>query len=229
MTTATKHTFTPSFHTAEQLHGVYDITDLANETGVYSATPEFVRKHCGPIANRILDAVPTSYFEEAKDLGLFPNVDVRVHRLYPGDYPAYPGWHCDGQYRETFFSQPDPNLTKVANHIICSVSSSEHGVSNTQFWDGEPIELEHDEGESLTLWGKMDRDIRLRKRKQVYDTRDGEMVMFDSYTPHRVMPAAVRGWRLFFRMAMWYRPNLGNGGCVSRQEHVYKLCEGSGW
>lgn len=52
---------------------------------------------------------------------------------------------------------------------------------------------------------------------------------FDSWTLHRAMPTKIRGWRLFFRMAMWHKPNLGEDGMISKQEQVYKLVEGSGW
>ena len=54
------------------------ITELAAEQGVYSATPEFIRRHCGPIANMILDQVPSWYYDEAKELGLYPNCDIRM-------------------------------------------------------------------------------------------------------------------------------------------------------
>lgn len=52
---------------------------------------------------------------------------------------------------------------------------------------------------------------------------------FDSWTLHRCMPAKIRGWRLFFRMAMWHKPNLGDGGMITKQEQVYKLAEAGNW
>lgn len=222
-------TFKPNFSLARSLPGVYSIADLEKETGVYSATPEFVRKHCGDIARSFLSAVPDDYYAEADRLKLWPNVDVRIHRLYPGDYPAYPGWHCDGEFRETYFSQPDMDRTPVSRHLIATASTCVEGVSNTQFL-AEPFEVAlTPPSQEITLWGQVHRALEQKQTKNVFDTRDGQLMSFDSWTLHRAMPTKVRGWRLFFRMAMWHKPNLGAGGMISRQEQVYKMAEGSGW
>lgn len=225
----TLYTFAPNFESIARVQACHSIADLEGERGVYSATPAFVRRHCGPIANDILAAVPDSYYAEAESLGLQPNVDVRVHRLYPGDFPAYPGWHCDGEFRETYFSQPDLSRIKVSRHITCAVSSHADGVCSPQFL-AEPFECRiGDVDQEHTLWGQVDRLVQGRQQRTTYDTQDGELVLFDSWSLHRAMPARIRGWRLFFRMAMWHRPNLGAGGMLTKQEQVYRLAEGSGW
>ncbi len=225
----TKYRFEPNYDVVGEVRSTCAIAELEAETGVYSATPEFVRAKCGPIAKEILDRVPNWYYEQARALNLYPNVDVRIHRLYPGDYPAYPGWHCDGEFRETYFSQPDLDKIKVGQHLICTVSSHVGGVSNCQFLD-EALDFESNLAPTAdnTLWGQV-HDKVMSKSRFTYDTSDGDLVLFDPRTLHRVMPARVRGWRLFFRMSMWHRPNLGDGGMVTKQEQVYKLVEGSGW
>ena len=225
-----EYRFVPAFSVVGNVSPTATIGELAQEVSVYSATPDFIRKHCGPIAQRILGVVPDWYYDEAARLGLFPNADIRIHRLYPGDFPAYPGWHCDGEYRETYFAQPDLDRIQVHNHLVCTVSTSPSGVSNTQFL-AEPFafRLEDQPTQEITLWGKVHGAVEQQQTKTLYDTKDGDLVMFDSLTLHRAMPAKVRGWRLFFRMSMWHKPNLGDGGCISKQEQVYKLCEGSGW
>lgn len=224
------YNFEPNFSVLCELPGLFAIEELEQEVGVYSATPDFVRENCGPIANMVLSMVPQSYYDEASDLGLFPNVDVRIHRLYPGDFPAYPGWHCDGEYRETYFSQPDLNRIKVSKHLTWSGSSHPSGVSNTQFLDEqfqfstEKVDSEH------VLWGQVHKTLESQKREpKLVDTKDGQLMSFDSWTLHRAMPAKIRGWRIFFRMAMWHKPNLGAGGVITKQEQVYTVCEGKGW
>lgn len=224
-----QYNFNPNFKVVATIPGVATIEDLSKEQGVYSATPQFVKKNCGDIARSLLALVPYTYYDEAEDLGLFVNCDVRIHRLYPGDFPAYPGWHCDGEYRETYFSQPDMNRVRVHNHLIATISSHEGGVSNTQFLaepfsaDIESVDSEH------TLWGQINCQLEKKQQKTTFDTKDGQLMMFDSWTLHRAMPARIRGWRLFFRVSMWHKPNLGDGGKISHQEQVYKLSEGGSW
>jgi hypothetical protein len=224
-----EYVFQPNFAVYTRVPGTHSIKELEKERGVYSATPHFVRTHCGDIARALLDAVPEDYFREADELGLYPNIDVRVHRLYPGDFPAYPGWHCDGEYRETYFSQPDLHRIKVHKHVTCTISSHPMGVSNTQFL-AEPFTCNLDVADSeQTFWGRVHILVEDKQPKLLYDSRDGELMVFDSWTLHRAMPTKIRGWRLFFRLAMWHKPNLGAGGMLTKQEQVYKLVEGSGW
>lgn len=223
------YSFEPNFEIIKIFPGQASIEQLEREQGVYSATPEFVIKHCGPLAKKLLNTVPQEYYQEAKRLGLYPNIDIRIHRLYRGDYPAYPGWHCDGEYRETYFSQPDLDKIKVSKHLIATISSHPEGVSNCQFlserfeYEPKQVDSEH------TLWGQVHSKLEQKPNKKVFDSQDGQLILFDSWSLHRVMPARIRGWRLFFRMSMWHRKNLGNGGMLTKQEQVYKLVEGSGW
>lgn len=224
------YNFKPNFEVIESFDGKASIIDLEKEVGVYSATPEFVMEHCGDIAKTILSKIPDWYYNEAANLGLFPNCDVRVHRLYPGDFPAYPGWHCDGEYRETYFDQPDMFKIQVHKHLIATVSSHESGVSNFQFLDEElKIETDQKFDYEHTLWGFVDKELDKKRSKRLYDSKDGEITLFDSWSLHRTMPAKIRGWRLFFRMSMWHKPNLDNGGKITKQEQVYKIYEGTGW
>lgn len=224
--------FSPNFHICNTVQPTFPISDLEKEQGVYSATPAFVLQNCGDISRMLLSSIPAWYYDKAEELKLYPNCDIRIHRLYPGDFPAYPGWHCDGDYRETYFSQPDLNRIKVSYHVTATVSSHERGVSSTQFLN-EPFSCTVDETASdVAIWGQIDRDLAQRAQRphlNLWDSRDGQLVLFDGKTLHRCRPAEVRGWRLFFRMSMWHRPNLGAGGMITKQEQVYKLAEGTGW
>ena len=214
------------------------IEELEEEQGMYSATVPYAKKHGGPITNEIIDAIPEWYKKEACDLCLFLNIDIRVHRLYPGNYPAYPGWHCDANYRETFFGQPSQERTKLSKHIICTVSSEPDGVSNTVFLENSPviIDMDGDPNDGAPFWAKVDERINKAfnvkmsppeiKEKRV---PDGTLTLFDCATLHRAEAARVRGWRLFFRVSMWYRPNL-DGGKLSKQEMIYMdFSKPKGW
>jgi len=223
------YTFAPNHDVVRTFPGVHPIAAMEKEQGVYSATPEFVRTHCGDIARSILDAVPGWYYARAEALKLYVNCDVRIHRLYPSDYPAYPGWHCDGEFRETYFSQPDLARIQVHEHLIATASTHEDGISNTEFLL-DPYTFEsQDLNAGHGLWQQVNDVLVQTPNLRIQPTQDGQLVRFDSWTLHRAAPARVRGWRLFFRMSMWHKPNLGDGGMVTKQEQVYKYVGHAGW
>ena len=211
-----------------------EIKDMEKEQGMYSATPEFCRKHGGPITQKLLDAVPKEYLNNAWKKGLYPNIDVRVQRLYPGNYPAYPGWHCDAQFRETYFGQPKTEMTELSNHLIATVSTDQCGISSTEFIN-EDINLQinnYDPTEGEPFWKIVDTNIRKMNESITLNTwlmPQGQLTTFDCWTLHRAKPAIKRGWRLFFRVAMWYRPNLEEGK-LSKQEAIYiDMNQPTGW
>jgi hypothetical protein len=229
------YTFAPAHRLLGGVPGVRPIAELAEEVGMYSASPDFVRRNGGPIANQILDSVPPSWFEECEARGLVPNIDVRVHRLYPGDYPAFPGWHCDGEFRETYFSQPDLDRVPVSGHMVATVASHESGVSRTE-WLNEAYDFfldkvgEGDQG----LWAQVDKKLNaISENHRLWTTSypPGSIVSFDSRTLHRATATAVRGWRLFFRMSQWHKPGLGpdSEGRLAKQEQIYRMVGPTGW
>ena len=210
------------------------IKDMEKEQGMYSATPEFCRKHGGPITKKLLEHVPIEYLKEASQKGLYPNIDVRIQRLYPGNYPAYPGWHCDAQFRETYFGQPKTEMTQLSNHLIATVSTDEYGISTTEFIDEEiTIDIDHyDPTEGEPFWKIVDTKIRQMneaKKLSTWTMPQGQLTTFDCWTLHHAKPATKRGWRLFFRVSMWYRPNLEDGK-LSKQESIYiDINQPTGW
>jgi hypothetical protein len=230
--------FIPDFKVVSMVRGTASIGELAEEVAMFSATPKFMRENGGPIVAQLLDGVPDEWYAECDRLGLYPNGDVRIHRLYPGDFPAYPGWHCDGEYRETYFSQPDLNKVPLSRHVIATVSSVEGGVSNPQFlmdpvtlpvdmtrWGGDMRVTE----QQHALWAQAHRYVEnLPQTPRKFDTADGQLVEFGCRALHRVMPSKTRGWRLFFRLSMWHKPNLGEGQLV-KQEQVYQVINNHGW
>lgn len=225
------YTFRPNYEIVGHVKPVRSIPELAAEVGMYSATADFVRRNGGPISIDILDRIPEWYYTETAKKGLSINIDIRIHRLYPGDFPAYPGWHCDGEFRETYFSQPDLDRINVSRHLICTVSSHEGGVSNTEFLDEDFDVCIDRPTPDHTLWGQVHSGLSHIAKTRLLRTRvmqDGEMTLFDPWTLHRCTATRIRGWRLFFRASQWHRPNLGEG-MLSKQEQVYKLVEGGGW
>ena len=211
--------------------------DFIGEQSMYSATPEFAIKNGGDITRAIIAVIPDWYYESAKNLSLYPNIDVRVHDLNLDNipagfllYPAIPGWHADGEFRETYFSQPDLNRVPVSFHIVSTTSTLAEGVSNTRFID-DAMEMEVKEDlPDAALWAEVHRHVEQLDSYAYTDMRDGGVVMFDARSLHKAMPVKATGKRLFFRMSMWHKPNLGDEGQssedigqISKQEQLYLL------
>jgi len=214
-------TFTPEVKKLAQFDGIATIAELDAETSVFAASPEFVRKNCGPVANRILDAVPQDYYDAAP-IGMLSNIDVRVHRLNIGEYPAVPGWHCDGQLRETYFAAPRLDVIPIRDTVLACVSTGM--VSNFEI-ASEPFTC--DIGEEEYLWARVNQQIE-QSDMQSFASQDGQLYQMTIDTLHRCMPARARGWRLFFRMSMWHNDYLGDGGKIAQQQQVY-ITHAGGW
>lgn len=223
------HTFNPSLAAVGSFTPTATIEQIAEETGMFSASPSFVREHGGPLTLQILNQIPDSWYEEAERLGLYPNIDVRVHRLYKDDYPAVPGWHCDGEYRATYHSQPELDKVPSHRHLVGTVSTSPTGVSLTEFVTS-PLTVDIDESEEAPagVWEQVHNEIN-RSKPDLTEAEDGTLYDFGSFTLHRCTPAKERGWRLFLRASMWHKPYLNGEGTLARQEYVYRLTEEKGW
>lgn len=232
-----KRTFNPSFEDIGYVNPTWDIDTITNETCVYAASPAKVKEVCGPIANEIMNAVPDSWWAKCVKLGMLPNIDVRVHRLNKGEYPAVPGWHCDGALRETYFGQPDPDRVPIRDTILCVVSTAHDGVSNPQMITiPVTVDIEPSDSEDFVYW----REVHKQIKPSIPTGRlcDGEVIRISCDTLHRVMPAHKRGARLLFRMSMWHNDYLGDGGKVAKTQQVYRVIdqetiyvtdEGAGW
>ena len=217
--------FKPDFKTISKVNGIRNISDLSNEISVYAASPDFVRNNCGSIAIELLNKVPEWYFEKCRNLKMLPNIDIRVHRLNKGEYPAVPGWHCDGSLRETYFSQPEQGRVKIRDTIIGFVSSVEN-LSSTEVFN-EPLSLDiKKDGDEFSFWKKVHDKV---PKGETVNLKDGDITLMSCETLHKCTPAQKRGWRLFFRMSMWHNDYLGEQGKISTQQQVYILNEGNGW
>lgn len=209
--------FKPNFKIIKKNQGLVSIEDLNQEAGMFSASPEFVRKHGGKLSNMILDQVPEEFMRDTLEKGLFPNIDIRIHRLYPNDIPAYPGWHCDESKRETFFGQSHQDRVPVNHSCIFMISSDPNGVSNTEFLNQE-LEVEDFNLEGFDLWKRVDQSLILKKINTI-NINDNEWVIFNEFNLHRVSPAKNPGYRVFMRLSFW---EYQHDGSISKFEQVYK-------
>ena len=224
-----RYEFVPEYGKVGSFTPVASVKDFAEENGLYSASPEFVRAHGGPLTLQMLDQIPDSFYDDCDRLGLYPNFDVRVHRLYPGDYPAVPGWHTDGEFRKDYHAQPDLDKFTEHAHIVGTMSTDEAGVSLTEVVDEKFVGTVADPDADRTLWSQVHEQIEAQNVATIH-LPDGQLTKMGAMTLHRATPARVRGWRLFMRASMWHKPYLSEeGGSIARQEYVYRVSESKGW
>lgn len=221
------HTFSSEIETIDSFTGVASIDQIANEVGMFSASPAFVLEHGGPLTRNIVSRIPSDWLQECSDLGFYPNIDVRVHRLYPGDFPAVPGWHCDGEFRADYHAQPD--LTKLSqhSHLIASVSTHPQGVSLTELVS-EDLSIDVTDSNDAGVWQQVHETVESLK-PQTVSVKDGNLSKIGAMTLHRATATQHRGWRLFVRASMWHKPYVSGEGSLARQEFVYRLSESKGW
>lgn len=168
----------------------------------------------------MLGAIPVWYQRLAVDNGQELNIDVRVHDMRKGDYPASPGWHVDAAQRETGF-QDRAGRVDVSHSLVGTVSTSVGGVSNTIFAD-EDLTLEG-EYEELTASNNQLLQERLKGREfSSTQTEDGKWTLFDPYSIHNVQAAKADGVRLFVRVSIWEKPE-GHKPGLTRTEQVYSV------
>ena len=212
----TKFEFHPNYRLLTKLPGVFSAHQIQNEQGLIAASPHFARKHGGEIMNQFLDAIPDEYVKNTRALDMVNKIDCRIHNLEPGDYPAQPGWHCDGSYSIN-------NTLNTNNYIVCTFSDSDsdsnntYGVSNTQFLKNKFTLF----GEDPQLWEDLNAAIE-KEQPEIYTNHDGQMIEFDSITPHRAQPATQPGWRMFVRMSMWPNIYSDDEGRLTHTNNVYR-------
>lgn len=222
----TFHEFAPRFHVAGRFHGYAPTKALLAEQGMFAAPEPFARRHGGPLTQRVLDAIPDEYRHTAHQAGLELNIDVRVHDLDEGDYPASPGWHCDSPFREVAFD--DRATTQaVQRNLIATISDNFAGVSNTEFLTHTYGLHSNDRAGSHALWRNMNGHLNELARTRPLNTvsaTDGELIEFDCTTLHRATPAHRDGVRLFCRISMWTPPH-GHQPGLTTCEQVYRLVD----
>ena len=214
-------TFVPEFVVLKRIQGTYETEQLLSQVGMFGADLDFAYRHATPVLTTILNAIPKEYKCQAADEGLELNIDVRVHELRKGDYPATPGWHCDAPQRETTFSDAQETVP-VQNSLVLNVSSEPEGVSNTIFAQ-EALTLDNNRMD-LTTWRLMNETLGA-DLSNYHQSHDGEMIMFSCFTPHCIQPAVRDGVRLFLRVSQWVKPDGFTPG-LTKTEQVYRVVEG---
>lgn len=209
--------FIPDYRTVAVISGTYPAEELLTQKGMFAADLTFAYTHATPVLKTILDCIPASYHQQAAENCMELNIDVRVHELLPGEYPATPGWHCDAPQRETQFVE-NAATVPVKQSLVVNVSSHSNGVSNTVFAT-KPVNLPNNRMDYST-WELMNTHYGT-DLTPYHVTKDGEYIQFSPYTPHCIQPAQHAGVRMFVRISQWQKPSNHHPG-LAKTEQVYR-------
>lgn len=215
-------TFTSEARVVAVVDGKTDIATLLSEPNLTSADPYTVGAEGGPLTKEITALI---LGREDTPKGLHAVIDVRVQRLMRGMYPSIPGWHCDGVPRDNYHAQPDfTQIHPATKHYTC-VLATESGLSQTQFYDGLPFDMEFTS--KVPTWKQLHMYMADRRTLDTKQFGEGRIVEFGPLTPHRSTPCMARGVRLFYRLSFYHNPPVKN--VINAAQQVYLLSEENGW
>ena len=209
------HEFTPTFHTIDHIDALPLASVLTEERSMYQASMDFALHSGGPITRQFINKLPFSFFDNVL-------VDVRVHSLQKGYYPAIPGWHLDWLPRTNKGEDPIVETIPDYDHVVLIVAET----SLTEFV-AEPSALvlpdkgafEHANSE-LNLF----KDVANLKTDHVIS---GDMVQFTSRDWHRPSPAEGNEWRLLIRASRIDHKKPSNQ--LVTQSQVYIPIQEASW
>lgn len=214
--------FIPVKASVSSFLGLADPETLLSQQGMFAADFNFAYNNSIPIVQEMLDAIPDWYHNMASEQGKELNIDIRVHKLEKGDYPASPGWHVDASQRETAFEN-NAERTDVEASLVGTISSHPDGVSNTVFVQNV-INLDEDYESLTNNNNKLLQEKLEGETMETIRTEDGIWTLFDPYTIHNVESSRNNGVRLFARASIWEKPN-GHKPGLTKTEQVYRLDE----
>lgn len=212
--------FIPMRASVASFLGIAEGEDLLSQQGMYAADFQFALRHSVPVVRDMLDSIPGWYHSLAHEGGKELNIDIRVHDLEVGDYPASPGWHVDAAQREISFEN-NAKRTDVEASLVGTISTHPDGVSNTVFAQNV-VELEGDYDSLTANNNRLLQENLVGVDLDAVRTEDGVWTLFDPYTIHNVEPSRNSGVRLFVRVSVWKKPE-GHVPGLTRTEQVYRL------
>jgi len=169
-------------------------------------------------ANKAADHCPVvcSVWEYLKAIGATEGiVDSRVHMLFPGMYPAIPGWHMDEVHRDEH-GILRPDLTKPKVHYLLVL---DQGTGSLPIFGNL-------QDNSLIRPGMRYSDLK-GKVLPSYQAEPEKLYRFEWHDIHRATPAKGKGWRYFLRITLDSERSPLNE--IRTQTQVYLTDENKGW
>lgn len=200
-----------------------DQTEVKNTPGLFNASLEDALVYGGDLTRAALSAM------KLRGDRKYILVDVKVHMLMPGMYPAIPGWHTDGVPRVD--GKPDIFKQNRQRSPLFHLLVTGEGCL-TDFASG-PIELEVPDQPDSKLYEMVSEQMFAYTDSgdvMVERIPSCEVVEWDWWALHTAVPATKREWRYLIRVTETdYRPPKTDlRDVLKRQEQVY-VPEAFGW
>jgi hypothetical protein len=172
-------TFSPQFEVVHRLP-VQPTRDLEWETLLYQSSREFAERYGGPVTKQFLDLCPLEN----------PIIDVRVHHLQKGQYPAIPGYHLDWIPRRNKGQNPDLTAIPDATHYMLIV-----GIDSLTEFVAETVTFDLPDENPFAYVTDQVKQGAIRRRHAL----SGSIVKFTSHDWHTATRAEGPEWRLLIR------------------------------
>lgn len=199
---------------------------LLDEVNLFACSPEAVNMYGGLHTIEALRQMLGNYevpIRRAKDKGLSPIVDVRIHRLFADQYPCTPGWHCDFVPFGGYTAQPNFSACSEAAFSTCLTLSDQGGGVSSSEYVATPLRLCLEDPNHV--YRELHREIE-RVKPYTISAPDGVFMWYNQRTMHRARPAWRGGYRLYMRFSMVEKPMLMN---VHHSPPQVYVIEGNGW
>lgn len=172
---------------------------IEREPMLFQSSVEFTRGACGPITHYVLDLLK-AYLSAGIYSAL--RIDTRSHMLSKGDYPVYPGYHC-----EFWDACPDTHMPYEPVNMATRHFTFLLGNSADEFVGNRNLEVPKEIGNPI-CWRAIDRAITNMCIESI-ECPTGQLLEYDATELRRGLPyqGSGIGWRYCFRATYFPVPH----------------------
>lgn len=205
---------------------------VKNTSGLWNASAEDALRYGGDLTRAALGAM------DLRNDRRYVVVDVKVHMLKPGMWPAIPGWHTDGVPRGGSMSPANglPNIWKqegVATppryHLLVTGTGC-----LTQFIRESSLMVRVPTAPTADLYASVTREVNAmigEGRATPYAVPSCTVAEWDWWDLHRGVAATASEWRYLIRVTEtdYLPPQTDLRAVLRTQSQVYVPSEAFGW
>lgn len=196
--------------------------------GLHCADVDDVVRYGGDVSRYALSCCPIKHDRA------YVVVDVKVHMLMRGMWPAIPGWHTDGVPRShdgSPMGDLPPDLSRQEGlrspryHLVVFGGAN----SQTRFVRDRDVVLDLPAG--VDLYAAMTRQVSTREDLTFYDCPVDQVATWDWWEIHSATEARANGWRYLMRVTETdhLAPKKDLRDVIRTQQMAYMTSPEFGW